>query len=462
MKHVRTFTIRPKAIKGESLSGYLMRLAKANYMTARNLFRIISESSIRRFDSICNYIQIDLIPQRYVLDEDLFRLLKITTYELRTMTFIPVYEKFLENVFDAAKEEFATILRNNIIRDHRRFCPQCLKELEVYKLEWQIEDIKICDIHNTCLTTKCPACGKEQPYISDYLSTLQCCFCKSNLYEKPIINVDSDFYNRQVKIVNAWRSLMDKRIVNNISIDGLTKMKSVAIVFLFMLQTDGTYFEPKKIMHRDKADIYKTIRYIHDREIKGKITPFLIVKYLTSLEIEVSSFFNLIVPNSYINSILNFYDDETEKRIARFKTSGKLLEYKHSANIEKKIKNELEFYKILDNLEDILKRKVINFEKILINDIYIELGINRRYINERALLKERIRMKILEYKLLWQAAYDSKYSHLVKGTVFTLFTNEVKITYSNVAKELNISTMTIKRNDRLKQAIYDVKQELGI
>jgi DNA-directed RNA polymerase specialized sigma subunit len=41
-------------------------------------------------------------------------------------------------------------------------------------------------------------------------------------------------------------------------------------------------------------------------------------------------------------------------------------------------------------------------------------------------------------------------------------TYQENATYSNVAKELNISIMTIKRNERLKQAIYNAKRELGI
>lgn len=88
---ISRFTIRPMPKSGESLTGYLIRIAHRNCVSLNSLFTSVHKGSRRRTDH-----QIDILAERVINLEALSGTVGVPLTQLRRMTFQSVVEKFVE------------------------------------------------------------------------------------------------------------------------------------------------------------------------------------------------------------------------------------------------------------------------------------------------------------------------------------------------------------------------------
>lgn len=164
--------LRPRPDQAESLAGYLLRLADANYMHhAHELLEFLQQKREGRY-------QASLIPQLGVYSlEPLYLQIGLSAEELirwcKPMeTLNNKYRKFLHH---GCKWPV------HLLRDqYRAWCPACLREKALHLSAWDWHFTTSCHKHQTLLVDRCPAC---QQRVKWRYSQLRYCSCGFPLYE---------------------------------------------------------------------------------------------------------------------------------------------------------------------------------------------------------------------------------------------------------------------------------------
>ena len=207
----KTLSARLVPRKGESLSGYLMRVAKANRIEKICLLLndICRSSGLKEN---CIYHSLDTLTSRHVNVDAISKATGLSCEEIFQMTINPVYWKFMCN--DGYLENPGLLLLKQAIETmHRRFCPICLSQNGTYKLVWQIKDIELCNIHHIPLTSACPECGELQPYITDQLGALKCHRCNADLFKtcKQPEPFELEYIRHQQYLYRQWAYLLGSK-----------------------------------------------------------------------------------------------------------------------------------------------------------------------------------------------------------------------------------------------------------
>jgi hypothetical protein len=131
---------RPIPNCGESLTGYLQRLAQANYVSSHELWRWFSlkgkhypQSSMARV--------IDFVPGCLLDLKKMSSSLNIETETLLLMTFQDALSKFYPPGTAESQLSSSKIL-SGVILHTGWFCPECLEEVLFYKLICQVKEIE--------------------------------------------------------------------------------------------------------------------------------------------------------------------------------------------------------------------------------------------------------------------------------------------------------------------------------
>ncbi len=83
---------RSKPLEGESLSSYIHRVAKANFVTAHDLWRLISSAGVHYSQSSMSS-NIDIYPINLIDIKKFYNLLLNKYQYLELLSFIPMFEK---------------------------------------------------------------------------------------------------------------------------------------------------------------------------------------------------------------------------------------------------------------------------------------------------------------------------------------------------------------------------------
>jgi hypothetical protein len=187
---------------------------------------------------------------------------------------------------------------------NRRFCAECIKERICYLLIWQVREIKLCDKHHVYLQDACPSCKAPIPYIHDMLSFGKCPKCNIPLSKASTLCCTSTEIEYQVSLYRQWEYLMKTSFVQSQYNQSLSKGRYLAAKLLYIAQNQ----EPK--LDRGHMSIppdyvCRLIFYIKGTEDKKRytVTMPLIQNLLRGKNIDTKMFYNLQVPNSYLNSI---------------------------------------------------------------------------------------------------------------------------------------------------------------
>lgn len=293
---LKRFSIRPVPKSGESLSGFLVRVAHKNLINYRQLFKLISTGNPVYARDKAHHL--DILPERIIDLSLLSELVNAMTQTLYTMTFHPVYTKFLDEV--DSTEKYRSVMQVSTDKRIRRFCTECLREEGVYKLIWQIKEIVICDRHGVRLSTTCPTCLSDQPFISDSMATCTCHFCGTSMKTRlgQIVELEQDKLEYQRRKYSEWRQLLSFEEGNLVQpITSYSNEKSLPITMLYVSQNS-----PKEVqLERELSN--GLVRMISDRDNPRWISIEKFLSFIRAAGISLTTIKNVNVPDSFVKSI---------------------------------------------------------------------------------------------------------------------------------------------------------------
>lgn len=167
--------LRCDPIAGESLSGFIHRLAERNLVRpAASLLRGGHRRPFPVYDDMAALEHLAVLSDRSVAA---LATMGTTASALRSgpepHPYAPWAQVFLGQVVD-----------NVQLRDWRRaFCPACLNEAAFHRASWELHFLTACPVHRCALATICPRCEKAVDWNT---STLTGCRCGQDLRVAPV------------------------------------------------------------------------------------------------------------------------------------------------------------------------------------------------------------------------------------------------------------------------------------
>ncbi|MBM6619203.1 TniQ family protein [Bacillus suaedaesalsae] len=307
-------TVRPKPYIDESLSSFLYRVAANNFMPIRELLLNVKKTENNYILSNKQQYLIDTNPDSKIDLTTLAELLQIEESILRNMSFFPVLNKFFSSTKDAINSSGSLSLSLSIEKRKRRFCRKCLNNNGVFKLLWQINDIQICDIHNTKLESICLNCSREQPYSDSHLFDQKCCYCNSslvNILEEPSILIDNELREHHFYYKN-WSLLLNPglNLINEFQPENSIE-KYLAIKFLYIIASGELAVSVDNTDKIISASYQRGLnRLIQNGDRKIKISIPRLFWLLREYNMDLEDFSNIHVPTEFINSITEKKDKE--------------------------------------------------------------------------------------------------------------------------------------------------------
>lgn len=166
-----TLPLHPQPEDFESFTSYLSRLAYLNGM--------------RRVKALNRLLEIPLVRQRYVQDlapnNDFGKLPTLAACpenRLYYTTCLPLVSHFSH--FPATPKSCSSFLAHSL-SPVQRFCPDCLRQKQYYKLTWSFLALSGCAIHHTTLLDCCSHCGSQIPMLSLFPHFGTCPTCHREL-----------------------------------------------------------------------------------------------------------------------------------------------------------------------------------------------------------------------------------------------------------------------------------------
>ena len=320
----RRLPIRLSIVEGESLSGYIIRSARAMNVSCKDLLKymILNYNIHYKFkDNRINVsysrvaANIDVFPFGMVKENNIRFIFNKSKREIENATFKNIFD-ILNINYEADTDPYQMYLNIELVKDLRRFCPLCLKENGIYKLMWQLKEIEICDIHKIKLVSHCGVCDFKQKYFSSALENYRCSNCNSLLWENTNMEeLKGGKLNEQIIVYNNWRFLLkyENKLVK--LIENYNFEQSLAITMLYIAQNQENIFCIKNINEFHKRTIGNIVRFINNRERGMKISLNGIRRITSNNSILLSSLPNIEVPISYIQSLIR----EVKKNLLEFK-----------------------------------------------------------------------------------------------------------------------------------------------
>lgn len=177
----RLFALAPRGVgtdMAESLSSYLVRLARAHAVNPRCMvreeFRSLAEAQLRRparhADEVASMNGYGQHAQAFA--EVTARL--TTRPEVRYLTLLPLSDLLPRN-------------GAGVIARQPRWCPECVAEMDepFRPLVWALDLYTVCHRHRRLLVAACPSCRKGQPYLPTYPDLAHCAYCGETLHGSP-------------------------------------------------------------------------------------------------------------------------------------------------------------------------------------------------------------------------------------------------------------------------------------
>ncbi|MUK89314.1 hypothetical protein GMD78_13125 [Ornithinibacillus sp. L9] len=342
-------TIRPKPFEYESLSTYVLRVAKANCLSITDIASLIySKYEIQYFYK--SKYRLDLYKTFDITK--LGEILKKSEKQLLNKTFIPLLTKL--SIIYNWENGSSPITRVLIETRNRKYCPDCLSEFGYYNLIWQFNDIDLCNIHLKKLRNTCPYCHKEQRYFSETLVNMKCHDCGGDLTYVSNENTKTkskEYIISQNRIYDDYKFLLNT-MENNIvsSIKGFSLEQSICIKLLYLIQygqkvKSENIYDDLMIRGKLGSKYTKAILRIINGDIKYVNVSFpYVMKVLHSMNMSVEQLFYAEVSEYYIESIFNFLRRNSHKRVcltpwcSSYQKSFKLKGLEKKYKIDKGIK----------------------------------------------------------------------------------------------------------------------------
>lgn len=290
-----TLTIKTRPYKGESMTAFLMRTAVRNKIP---YLAFLDVADIKRSKGF----HLDYNP-KFVTDlNKLCCLLEIDRREFRSCSFGPITELFLdeEKQLSHSYLDFYYQMLNTL---YRRFCPLCLYEKNSYLLFWQISDIKVCFKHGIELTSKCPACHQDQPYLSPSLIERECYLCKENLSKAGYTQLNNSVVSsEQLRLYHLWDTLVNRDFKFKLN-EGNSKSKDIALMLLYLCSVNQEKYVSSDVKFLTPADKSKLLS-IMKKGTEYKPSLYLILNTINKSGLEFSNMFENEIPTTFISSVI--------------------------------------------------------------------------------------------------------------------------------------------------------------
>jgi hypothetical protein len=216
--------------------------------------------------------------------------------EVFRMTLYHVLKKFsINDNLDRSRFLFG-MLRNEIFY----YCPECLKEKPYHRLIWEIEDIIACPEHKVFLQKTCPHCATTLKQ-HDLKDISICPHCAGNLATSKGISIINDTeYNKQLWLYESWNELFQ-------SSEEKYEAQSLALKALYLLNKKNLLFDREILCQNIKnTKLLPTLlqharnTLVQDRTIHLKF----ILAIAFQENIKLQDFFNINLPQGFLNSVL--------------------------------------------------------------------------------------------------------------------------------------------------------------
>ncbi len=433
------FTIRFSPVKGESLSGYLMRLSAEN-KTHVNEVTGLMRKGFKRFNEANSKYLIDCLIEKS--DEIVWAQITEQNIEgLKALTFMPLYKKFASNPSILYPNPQASIFNYDFDTQHRRFCPICLKESGIYKLIWQIKDIEICPVHGVPLTMSCPTCGAKQRYVSDELGYYRCCKCHTSLFDNiTTSSVDPRYQKSQQHIYNQWEYMLSDKT------PGLTPIKEMN----YEVQMALTLLHLSQKMHSislkllDKYDKYKILRFIKDRDKLLFVKPYTIMKYSTPSSFTVKDFFKTNISRESMEELLEQSEIDRKHLV-----SCKVVNKENRKKVMR-APNSIQSQSLIDGVDAYLRQRNNN-GLLTTREILLHKGWPYSILPTDVL--EYIRGTVCEYN----ESYKNSLLEIIKEETILIIERGEDPTYKRVAERVGVHISWIKRTPEAGNIIKTLK-----
>lgn len=301
-------SIRQTPKEGESFSSYLVRTARANYVSYLDIRKYARPDKTNRkyvASTSCFMNQVDWQPQSFNVHK-MGAVLGLDMVTIECMTFTPVMDKYSSNWKQDTMRATLSLCKE-IVRDRRRLCPECVSELGYFKLIWQVREINLCKKHLTPLISECTQCGKKINYVFEGMWDLECPHCRMPLKNEGNGNKDIDYHNELEKY-KRWKFLLSPTQETIPTIKGLNFEQSLACILLYHSQATDRWEGYKAVSYlgRDTAKgLASLIRNPKSTTAnKSKINLQQILKVTRKSGIELEELYNIKVPDQYVDSFL--------------------------------------------------------------------------------------------------------------------------------------------------------------
>ena len=314
--------VRPKVHPSESLTGYLLRLAQANTFSFSSFIRTFNVSPFRQ-DPRSRAYHWDRFPSRLTDIEKLSLLTGQTQDQIESMTFTPLYRKLYDSP-DELKEWRSNLLASCLVRDRRRFCPLCLAENGILKIEWQVKEIEICDQHHVPLVSTCPICNSVQPFGSESWKTYMCvnnCMDLRKCMVKELQEHDGEYLEEQLTKYDDWWFMLNEHEKLFDDIQGYSKQQSLAIVLLYIAWVKDLQCDSKIGIGVSSGTIRTIKSYVTGQE-GGNLMEFgKVLSIVRNLGVPLRTLSQVHVPVEFVNSLF----DVQPKHMALARRLGVLM-----------------------------------------------------------------------------------------------------------------------------------------
>jgi hypothetical protein len=292
------------------LSSYIARICKDNKYKANDLIRLIAFSEDFKRGLSIKLKDIDLIAPSKIDIKKLAYIVNLEEDTLLRMTFLPIILKISND--DKIGLWSSRYVTNCLNTRERRFCPACLKQFKAYNLLWQVTEIKICNIHNVLLQSRCPSCDAPIPYFFEDLTSCQCPKCAYDLKQsdKEVITHD-DYLEKQYKIYKDWNCLLHDNKPLYKMLSGYSLLQSLSLKLLFIASEDRSCFDISHIYYFKKSYIKKLLRVIYNSDFKFQIRLEVILDLISNICMSIADFILIDVTDSFIRSIFKKVDSNS-------------------------------------------------------------------------------------------------------------------------------------------------------
>lgn len=154
----RKLSIRLKLFPDETLTSFLLRVAKAYRTSVKEVWKWFGDGNIR------NLCRIDFYLSEYVNIEKICVLLDKNADQVCSASFFAL----LESMHEKSDQSEWSFLGESLESKKRRYCPKCVAENNRYDLIWQVKEINICEKHQVYLEDSCLKCNHALPYVHDF------------------------------------------------------------------------------------------------------------------------------------------------------------------------------------------------------------------------------------------------------------------------------------------------------